>query len=874
MKKLIIFLLILVLLVSSISAISFATIGMTGLNFISPETATVVKGILCVTSPAGLIACAEQWVEGKIFGYISGEVLQTIAEASPEAAKAIITYNQVQSYIDTGANILEDLKVNEKGEIEEGVVMFGEEEYEIGYFFVNLTSEDIKVSNAEYDFKTKTLIIGEEGFLKIKIEDEDGNIQEFVYENIKEGGIFKLDENGKIKYAKIISSGEEGCPSCLSTYEFENNHRILVEADTEIIYENGEVIVYKNKKEGFGFYLSEDSETFDYTRINILEDKVIIKGNKIIGKNFEIMDNKISGILPHRFGEVTISGNKIINVGYGTRAIVDGIQHETWKSPLNLYYVEDFNPSIISGNYFNYGTNKIWLGGDGFTSSLTEGNEIFPEYMGNMYKGSFTEREARLIFTPVEEGRLEITKISKEGSPLALDVKTEGEFTIANGKWYIKSYGNNIYAGLEEHPPFPISYDMRINYLNTEGETKNYDLDVESSFRLSLSEEEKNEMAEEIVELKKLINQKEEEHNSLLENPEIVEISGEIYELEGYLIDLEGEVDYQYGQLDRAERAGTPEQMKKIQDEIDKIFTEIDKLIDERNLLEQNPNYKKISDIQLEIRGIRSEMYNKDYQLKLGLKKISEIGIFSEIISSRDGNTEITYSEFIEGFPVIKNADVSYYYGEVYRPDLGYTVSGVRLETPSIREMDVDILDLTVDSKYQTCADTQIDLRALYELEELLLPGRTDSIKFTIANGETLEYKSDGIYTIWDPNQNEVVIKNYGENIGTNFEKWVANVQAYTNTGSLRDSLKPVSELDNLKPGDLITLHPDPTTGYGHTKGIKEILEIPPDSGNIYYRLFGGSDPAIDPEIYDKLLSREELIYDLERRYAVILTWE
>ncbi len=872
MKKLIIFLLILVLLVSSISAISFATIGMTGLNFISPETATVVKGILCVTSPAGLIACAEQWVEGKIFGYISGEVLQAIAEASPEAAKAIITYNQVQSYIDTGANILEDLKVNEKGEIEEGVVLFGEEEYDVGDFFVNLTSDDIKVSNAEYDFKTKTLIVDEGGFLKIKIEDEEGEKKEFVYENIKAGGIFKLDENGKIEYAKIVSSEDYGCPSCLFAYEFENNPKIMVEANTEIIYENGELIVYKNKRGDFGFYLPDVSETQDVI-INILEDKVIIRGNKIIGKNFEIMGNKISGLQPHRSGEVTISGNKIINVDYGTRAIVNGIQHETWKSPLNLYYDKDFDPSIIYGNYFNYGKNKIWLGGSGFTSSLTEGNEIFPEYLGNLYQGSFAERQARLSFTPLE-GRLEITKISEERYPLALDIKSDGQFHIANGKWNIKSDGNNIYAGLEEYPQFPISYDMRFNYVDEKGEIKIYDLDVESSFRLPLSEEERNEMITRIAKLDDLIKQKEEEQNSLMKTQEIKETSEKLTELSTYIWDLASERQDQYGQLDRAERAGTPEQVKEIEDIINRISTEIDELVNEKNLLEQNPDYKIISNLQEELSGIYSERYSIKNSLELGFKIEKIKRVFAEIISSGDGDAEITYSEFIEGFPVIKNTDVLSYYGEFYRPELEVTVSGVRLERPYIRERDIDILDLIVDSKYQTCADTQIDLRALYELEELLLPGRTDSIKFKIANGETLEYKPDGTYTMWDPNQNEVVIKNYGENIGTDFEKWVANVQAYTNTGSLRDSLKLVSELDNLKPGDLITLHPSPITGYGHTKGIKEILEIPPHSGNIYYRLFGGSDPAIDPEIYEKLLSREELIYDIERGNAIILTWE
>ena len=61
--------------------------------------------------------------------------------------------------------------------------------------------------------------------------------------------------------------------------------------------------------------------------------------------------------------------------------------------------------------------------------------------------------------------------------------------------------------------------------------------------------------------------------------------------------------------------------------------------------------------------------------------------------------------------------------------------------------------------------------------------------------------------------------------------------------------------------------------GYGHTIGIKEILEIPPGSGNIYYKRFAGSDPAQDAVIYNDLISKQELIAQLKSKQAVILTW-
>ena len=99
MKKLTLFAFVFVLLISGVYANAFATIGMKGLSFVSPQLGQVINTALCISNP---LVC----LEGKIIGQISGAALQAVAEVSPEAAKAISTYNQIKGYIETGAQVV------------------------------------------------------------------------------------------------------------------------------------------------------------------------------------------------------------------------------------------------------------------------------------------------------------------------------------------------------------------------------------------------------------------------------------------------------------------------------------------------------------------------------------------------------------------------------------------------------------------------------------------------------------------------------------------------------------------------------------------------------------------------------------------------
>ncbi|MEK6757798.1 MAG: DUF4846 domain-containing protein, partial [Nanoarchaeota archaeon] len=400
------------------------------------------------------------------------------------------------------------------------------------------------------------------------------------------------------------------------------------------------------------------------------------------------------------------------------------------------------------------------------------------------------------------------------------------------------------------------------------GISKTYDLDVDSQYQAPLSKQEDSEIKKEINKLEDLRKKKDKEVYTLLEDPKISQTSKKINTINEQIMNNDEEDRYLIGQYSRAERAGTPEQIKKIEDKLDANQKEIEKLRQsKKSLIKDNPDYKKLENLEEEITKLDSGINGLDQEKKFGKLKS---GIWGQVISSEDGDSKVSYSEFIEGFPVIKNTNSEYYYGEVYRFDLGYTVSGQRLSTPKIRRENVDILNLVVDSKYQTCADTQVELYSMWKLRELQ-KGNANSIDFKISNGETLQYKSDGTYTIWDGKK--VISKQFEGDIGEGFDSWITNVQTYSNTGSLKSSLTPVSEINDLKPGDIFTLHPDPKTGYGHTVAIKEIIRIPPNDidGKIYYKIFAGSDPATNPEIFKKLYSQDEIIDKIKNNDALAL---
>ena len=707
----------------------------------------------------------------------------------------------------------------------------------------NFEDDDILVENV--------LLNREEEFTIITFKEQGSvNIKGKEFNNILSDSEITIDCEGNILEANLIID------------EVGGEYTLKSPAKTFIFHAPANSRVFKEKGKPPKIFLSENS---NITLIPENKEEIIYSG-----KYFNVADNQI-----YNFGgggrvEVTTFKNDIVKISGKSALTLQGVQHLLYEGNLNFYYDENFDASQHQGeNYFNYGKNKISLGGKGFRSSLQEDTEIFKELIKNKY--SDIRRRGELEFI-LDGGDIEISKVSPENHPLALDVKSSGKIKINNGNWILEADGKDIYANIEPNSQFSLSSDMQVNYQTESGKNKIYELDSRSTYKEYLSDEKRQKIELEINELNRLKHEKYVEIDFLLNDPEGKKFKDELNEKEKKLSEvyrMYREYMVVWGNAKAEETS--KEEIKAISDLIEEAEAEAESLESEIIILQENPINKKIMTLEVEINNM--EWTISDLQRKISSGNI-KAGIWGQTLSSQDTDTEVSYSEFIEGFPVIKNVDVKAYYGYEEDPETGEYNFG-RYSSPRTYEPNLDILDLEVDSRYQTCADTQVELYSLWQLQELE-KGNIDSVEFKISNGQTLKYNSDGTYTVWSQSANKVITKKFSiEDTREKFDEWVTNVQIYSNTGSLRGNLKKIKEIDDLKAGDLITLHPDPQTGYGHTKAIKRVLRIPPtEDGEIYYQLFAGSDPAIDPRIYSNLMSKEELLYQIQYEDAVALTWK
>ena len=208
-KKTILVILALLVLSVPVQAGIVATISMTGLSFVSPELASAVNVALCVISPTGIVTCAAQYVEGKIVGQVVGEAYEAIAEVSPEAAQVISTYNQINGYMELGTQIVEDLSVDETGNVVNGKLDIGEEEIGIGnQLGKDFNEEDIKISNAEVSFSEES-----ENKKSIRIDfKEGGTFSQVAYD--KDTGE-PIEINTKISEGFLKFDYETGKPTSI-----------------------------------------------------------------------------------------------------------------------------------------------------------------------------------------------------------------------------------------------------------------------------------------------------------------------------------------------------------------------------------------------------------------------------------------------------------------------------------------------------------------------------------------------------------------------------------------------------------------------------------------------------------------------------------
>lgn len=840
MKTIIIALLVILLIststISSTALGAFAVIGRTGLSFISPEAAHAVNTVICISNP---VLCAQ----GKIVGAVAGELYQEIARQSPEAARAIATYNQIDSYLQTGASIVQELKVDSDGYITEGTMDFTQQKQIGNLVGKNINKEDIIVSNTRFAKNNgiSVFTLHEEGNIIIKEKDQQTNkVKGRIYSNIVKGGILKVDENGRIMEADMTSN-DKG-----STLSFADKV-VEVPPDTRVTFKDGKIKVYGNDKT---FSLSNFGSQ-QSSKIRIIEgDEITIAGSTVTGRAFEGENFKVAGY-GSGLGQVTIAGGKITNVGSRTNAVIEGIEHKVYgERSLNIYYDEDFSPPKNGENYFAYGKEKVWLGGGGFTSSLRKGNSVFPEYIENLEKGSLSELEGRLEFTP-KNAQLEITKISPQKNPLALNIKSRGSFNINNGKWVLEGDGDNVYAGIKQEPPFGIAAEITIDNVGTDGMIRQYHLEPVGTYKGGLSQTAKDTLNLELNSLKLLRDQQQQNYATSLagvgSSAGVIELDKKIGEVEEDFKKLNARLRRDYTGVEKLpgkERFSIKKEIKVNRE----IYAGI---IRQQENLRAEPENNQIFVLRDKIADTQARIEYNENLLKSG--NIPGRGIFTQSITPEDNSdVSITYSRMVSTRPILRNTEVIQYMKDIGPIETGF---GDVVDYSAVPNADL-VPDI---NRRQDCADAQMTLNALHQVEKVRL-GEADAVAFDIIDnrGQTrrLEYRQDGTYTVW--NGQTVVTKDYEGDFGGNFDDWLANIHGNVGTRQLPSIMDPVTEVDDLKPGDIIAkLHKG--KAMGHTEAVLNLAESPPGSGNIVYTLFASSYPPTDPRLYSERMTKEGL---------------
>ncbi len=342
MKKILAYILLILILVSSIYAIPFATIATQGLSFANPALGSALNQVVtvagCVTTVA---ACLANYATGQVSQEFYGEAIKAIEKVSPEAIKAINTYNQVNGYLKQGASIAQELKVNEQGEVEEGSMKFTKTASIGNIVGKDVKKEDIILSNAQITKKDGITTITLEDNGKLEILDKTTG-EKNIYTNIQKGGNIKLDNDGEITSAHFtVGKLEQG----KKTAEFKFSYKVsdsnkynniiyeLPEGTTIDMNEEGTKISNLRKDTYTGISSSQDPENKALSFINEKDGSYIRldKNGKFYGKgklglsnsgsNFdieEINNNEFSFKIENQKNlGVIIEGGKVTNEADG-----------------------------------------------------------------------------------------------------------------------------------------------------------------------------------------------------------------------------------------------------------------------------------------------------------------------------------------------------------------------------------------------------------------------------------------------------------------------------------------------------------------------------------------------------------------------------
>ena len=271
------------------------------------------------------------------------------------------------------------------------------------------------------------------------------NINGDLFENIKEDSSIKLSSSGDIKFADLTASDD-------TSFNFKGfGDEIKLSKGNRLVYENNEINIFKN---GGKETISLRQNVFDdngnnigkFMDIKMIGDTFNIKksgeGN-IFNGNFEFGDNKISGLAENGIGRVIVSKKegRITEILGGTDATMNGVDHKVSSSNgLKIFYEGDFNPLEHAGeNYFNYaGRDKVYAGGSGFTTDLTQSTNIFGDMKTAKVVNGIGTKTRDLSIT-MNGGDLEISKYKTGDSDLGFNINGKGDYVINNGREIIES---------------------------------------------------------------------------------------------------------------------------------------------------------------------------------------------------------------------------------------------------------------------------------------------------------------------------------------------------------------------------------------------------------------------------------------------------
>lgn len=350
---LIVFSVLIILFSFSIKASIFATIGMKGLSFASPEAAGVVQNVMkayqITADPSGFIT-------GEITGKLTGEIMGEIAKQSPEAAQAIQQYNQVKGWIDEGAKISEDLKMDDKGQMIGGsFTMGGEGMTDI----TSVVSPDMQKEGGSIEV-SKGVKVSSKGEESVRMEfTEDGmltlNGKNFP---VKKDGFIEMDREGELSSADFTISED-------TTIDVGGN-KVVLEKDTRVVYDKEKGI--------FQIHGEDKTVQIGETKIRINGDNYIQQNSDgiITGKDFTLDEKRFTG-LEGEFAEVTI-----VEEGYllGKNTAVESDRMIIESKEGNVLYSNMCGDVSGFNNYVNPCRRTLSMEGEGFSVQLKEGKSF------------------------------------------------------------------------------------------------------------------------------------------------------------------------------------------------------------------------------------------------------------------------------------------------------------------------------------------------------------------------------------------------------------------------------------------------------------------------------------------------------------------